>query len=242
MHPLIERLFQFILPSQCPCCETYLEEGRKGICPDCFSKIRWIAPPFCSICGMPFVSTEVENHPCGACVKKTKYFTMARALGYYEGPLQETIHRWKYEGKSSLSPIFGEWMAEKFPHYWDPKGFDLILPVPLHIRRLRERGFNQALLLAKELSRRTGIPCRMRVLQKKVPTLPQVQLSGAEREKGVRGSFHILRGEELEGKTVLLVDDVYTTGATVNECSKVLLAAGTARVDIFTLAHAIKIT
>ena len=242
MHPLFERLFQFILPSQCPCCETYLEEGQRGICPDCFSKIRWVTPPFCPICGTPFVSDEVENHPCGACVKRRKYFTMARALGYYEGPLQKTIHRWKYEGKSSLSPIFGDWMAERLSHYWDPKGFDLILPVPLHLQRLRERGFNQALLLVKELSRRTGIPYRMSVLQKKVPTLPQVQLSGAEREGAVRGSFHIVRGEELEGKTILLVDDVYTTGATVNECSKVLLTAGTARVDIFTLANAIKIS
>jgi predicted amidophosphoribosyltransferase len=82
----------------------------------------------------------------------------------------------------------------------------------------------------------------MNVLQKKRPTLPQVQLSGAERERGVKKSFHILSGEELEGKTILLVDDVYTTGATVNECSKVLLAAGAARIDVFTLTHAIKIS
>jgi predicted amidophosphoribosyltransferase len=82
----------------------------------------------------------------------------------------------------------------------------------------------------------------MNVLQKKRPTLPQVHLSGAEREKGVRKSFDILSGEELEGKTILLVDDVYTTGATVNECSKVLLAAGAARIDVFTLTHAIKIS
>jgi ComF family protein len=167
---------------------------------------------------------------------------MARALGHYEGPLQEAIHRWKYEGKIGLSPIFGEWMAERLSHYWDPQCFDLILPVPLHQQRLRERGFNQALLLVRELSRRTGIPYRMNVLQKKRPTLPQVQLSGAEREKGVRKSFHILSGEELEGKTILLVDDVYTTGATVNECSKVLLAAGAARIDVFTLTHASKKT
>jgi ComF family protein len=133
-------------------------------------------------------------------------------------------------------------MAERLAYYWDPKCFDLILPVPLHKQRLRERGFNQALLLVRELSRRTGIPYRMNVLQKKRPTLPQVHLSGAEREKGVRKSFDILSGEELEGKTILLVDDVYTTGATVNECSKVLLAAGAARIDVFTLTHAIKIS
>jgi ComF family protein len=167
---------------------------------------------------------------------------MARALGHYEGPLQEAIHRWKYEGKIGLSPIFGKWMAERLSYYWDPQCFDLILPVPLHQQRLRERGFNQALLLVRELSRRTSIPYRMKVIQKKRPTLPQVQLSRAEREKGVRKSFHVLSGEELEGKTILLVDDVYTTGATVNECSRVLLAAGAARIDVFTLSHAVKIS
>ena len=165
---------------------------------------------------------------------------MARALGHYEGPLQEAIHRWKYEGKIGLSPIFGEWMAERLSYYWDPQCFDVILPVPLHQQRLRERGFNQTLLLVRELSRRSGIPYRMNVVQKKRPTLPQVQLSGAERERGVRKSFHILGEEELEGKTILLVDDVYTTGATVNECSRVLLAAGAARIDVFTLTHTVK--
>jgi ComF family protein len=240
MHPFIERLFQFLLPSQCHCCEKFLEQGQKGICSDCLSKIEWIEPPFCSLCGTPFASKEVEIHLCGACITKKKYFTMARALGFYEGSLKEAIHRWKYQEKTYLTPFFGERMAEGLYRYWDPKIFDLLIPVPLHTHRLRERGFNQALLLVKELSRRTGIPYRKRVLRKIRPTLPQVHLSGVERERGVRGSFDINGGEELEGKSILLVDDVYTTGATVNECSKVLMAGGADRVDVLTLAHAIK--
>jgi ComF family protein len=107
---------------------------------------------------------------------------------------------------------------------------------------LRERGFNQAVLLVRELSRQTGIPFRKRILRKRKPTVPQVSLSGAEREKAVRGSFHVVGREELEGKSILLVDDVYTTGATVNECSKVLLAGGAKRVDVLTLAHAVKMS
>ena len=165
---------------------------------------------------------------------------MARAVGYYEGPLREAIHRWKYEEKNYLSLFFGEKLAEGFCRYWDPQSFDLIIPVPLHSKRLREQGFNQALLLVKELSRRTRIPYSKRLLQKRILTPPQVNLSGGEREKGVRGSFHIQRDEEIEGKSILLVDDVYTTGATVNECSKVLLKAGAERVDVLTIAHAIK--
>jgi len=240
MRALIERCLQFLLPPQCHCCEKFLEEGQQGICPDCLSKIRWIEPPLCTLCGVPFLSREIENHPCGACLTRGKYFTMARAVGYYEGPLREAIHRWKYEEKSYLTLFFGEKLAEGFCRYWDPQSFDLIIPVPLHSKRLRERGFNQALLLVKELSRRTQIPYSKRLLQKRILTPPQVNLSGGEREKGVRGSFHIQRDEEIEGKSILLVDDVYTTGATVNECSKVLLKAGVERVDVLTIAHAIK--
>jgi ComF family protein len=233
-------LFQFFLPPQCPCCEKFLEEGQQGLCSNCLSEIRWIEPPFCSICGIPFISKEVESHPCGACVTHRKYFTMARALGAYEGSLQEAIHRWKYEGKTYLTPFFAEWMEEGLNRHWGPHSLDLLIPAPLHPQRLRERGFNQALLLVKELSRRTGIPYRKTILQKKKPTIPQVNLSGTEREKGLRGAFQVIGKEELLGKSVLLVDDVYTTGATVNECSKVLLRGGAERVNVLTLAHAVK--
>jgi ComF family protein len=167
---------------------------------------------------------------------------MARALGSFEGSLQKAIHRWKYEGKEYLHIYFGKWMTEGFYDYWGPDLIDLLISVPLHKERLRERGFNQALLLVKELSRRTGIPYRKRVLQKKKPTVPQVNLNGQEREKGVRGAFEVIAGKEVEGKVILLVDDVYTTGATVNECSRVLLAGGAKRVDVLTLAHALKTT
>jgi ComF family protein len=131
-------------------------------------------------------------------------------------------------------------MTEGLNRYWEPHSLDLLIPVPLHPRRLRERGFNQALLLAKELSCRTGIPYFKAILKKKKPTLPQVNLSGVEREKGLRGAFHVVEKKKLLGKSVLLVDDVYTTGATVNECSKVLIAGGAGKVDVLTLTHAIK--
>ena len=233
-------VFQFFLPPQCPCCERFSEEGKQGFCSNCLSQIRWIEPPFCSICGIPFISREVETHPCGACVTHRKYFTIARALGAFEGSLQEAIHRWKYEGKTYLTPFFASWMAEGLNRYWEPGSLDLLIPVPLHTRRLRERGFNQSLLLVRELSRRTGIPYRKSILQKKKSTIPQVNLSGVEREKELKGTFHVIGKEELSGLSVLLIDDVYTTGATVNECSKVLLRGGAKRVDVLTLAHVLR--
>jgi ComF family protein len=239
MRPFLERLLQFFLPSQCYCCQKFLDEGQQGLCSSCFSGIRWIEPPFCSVCGIPFVSAEIESHCCGHCLTKRKYFTMGRALGYYEGSLREAIHRWKYQGKTYLTSLFGEWMAGTMSRYWDPSSIELLIPVPLHPRRLRERGFNQALLLARELSRRTGIPFRKRLLRKERSTLPQVSLSGRERERGVKGVFNLAKEEEVGGKSILLIDDVYTTGATVNECAKMLLARGAKRVDVFTVAHAV---
>ena len=236
----LSAVFEFFLPSQCPCCGKFLDEGRQGFCSKCLSEVRWIEPPFCSICGTPFISGEVEDHPCGACVVQRKYFRMARALAAFEGSLQGAIHRWKYEGKTHLTPFFAEWMAEGLNRYWEVRSIDFLIPVPLHPQRLRERGFNQALLLAESLSRRTGIPALKTILKKKKPTLPQVNLSGVEREKGLRGAFHVAQREELLGKSVLLIDDVYTTGATVNECSKGLVKGGAERVDVLTLAHAIK--
>jgi ComF family protein len=240
MRLFIDRLFQFLLPSQCHCCQRFLEESERGLCSDCFSRIRWIEPPFCSVCGSPFVSKEAGIHPCGECAKGKKHFTTARALGAYEGPLQEAIHRWKYEGKVTLTFLFGRWLAEGVKRYWNPSPFELLIPVPLHKQRLRQRGFNQALLLATQLSLLTGVPFRKSALKKLRPTLPQVDLSGLERRKSVKGSFNVAKGEEVRGKCVLLIDDVYTTGATVNECAKVLMAAGSERVDVLTLARALK--
>ncbi len=164
---------------------------------------------------------------------------MGRALGYYEGPFREAIHRWKYQGKTYLTPLLGEWMARGVFEHWEADGFDLVIPVPLHLHRLRARGFNQALLLAKELGRRTGIPYLKRVLEKSKPTVPQVSLSGAEREKEIRGAFRLSGEERVRGKCILLVDDVFTTGATVNECARILLSGGAKRVDVLTLAHAL---
>ena len=241
MHLSLGRLFQFFLPSQCACCGTFLGEGQPGLCAECFARTRPIEPPFCSVCGVPFVSSLGESHVCGACQVRKKHFTTARAVAYYEGPLQETLHRWKYERRISLTPFLGRWMAEGLRRCWPRPRFDLLIPVPLHVKRLRERGFNQALLLTEELSRWTRIPYEKRVLQKRRATVPQVDLSGIDRERGIKGAFTVLGNGPVEERSILLVDDVFTTGATVNECAKVLLAAGAGRVDVFTLARAVKL-
>ena len=132
-------------------------------------------------------------------------------------------------------------MAAGLVRYWGHLApFDLMIPVPLHRDRLRQRGFNQSVLLAREISRATGLPYQKSGFEKQRATVPQVNLSGPERERALRGVFRVTRESGLKDRSVLLLDDVYTTGATVNECAKELLTAGAKSVDVLTLAHAIK--
>ena len=191
-------LFQFFLPPQCPCCEKFLEEGQQGFCSNCLSEIHWIEPPFCSICGIPFISKEVESHPCGACVTHRKYFTMARALGAYEGSLQEAIHHWKYEGKTHLTPFFAEWMAEGLNRYWEPDSFDLLIPVPLHHPAIKGKRVQSS------PPPREGVkPSDRDSLPKNDPSKEETHHSSSESQrrrkgKGVKGGFPCDR----EGRTV----------------------------------------
>jgi ComF family protein len=153
--------------------------------------------------------------------------------------MAETIHRFKYQGASRLAKPLGIFLAE----YKDPEfpfsAFELILSVPLHPRRLRQRGFNQSLLLARRVSRKHSIPLDFTTLQRIRHTEPQTQLSGSERQKNIRGAFEVRRPEVIAEKHILLIDDVFTTGATVQECAKVLLKAEAKQVDVLTLARAL---
>jgi ComF family protein len=149
----------------------------------------------------------------------------------------EAISRLKYGGLTRLARPLGNLLAE----YQDPdfklSENDLVIPVPLHTRRLRERGFNQSLLLARQVSRRRSIPLNFTALQRARQTQPQTQLSGPERRKNVRGAFEVRKREAVKGKRILLIDDVFTTGATVQECAYVLREAGATEVQVLTLAR-----
>jgi ComF family protein len=153
--------------------------------------------------------------------------------------LKEAIHRFKYMAEFSLLKVFGILLYSTFQTLPHECKVDFIVPVPLHIRRLRERGFNQALLLARALGKRTRIPCRERALRKIKDTPFQTVLQGRERRRNLKGAFHVENKMEIKGNSILLVDDVYTTGTTVNECSRTLLKEGAERVVILTLARAI---
>jgi ComF family protein len=151
----------------------------------------------------------------------------------------EAIHMFKYGKKTSLCRPLGLLARETFFRFWDVSAIDLLVPVSLHVKRLRERGFNQAHLLIRRWAKEEEIPFDGRALSRDRWTEPQTSLSRTERQKNIRGAFSVRHSEQIKGRKILLVDDVYTTGATVNECARVLMKAGAQRVDVLTLARAV---
>ena len=210
--PLAEALLNLLFPPKCVAC------GVRGswLCPDCMDQIEFFEPPW------QWMLDEISPLQDVRC---------AARLG---GPLREAIHSFKYEGLRALARTLGEVLYD----CWDvePWPVDVIVPVPLHPSRLRERGYNQSALLARELARHTGLPIAERVLLRISPTRPQVGLNVAERAENVRDAFRC-RDESLRGQQVLLVDDVLTTGATLRACAQALLQGKARAVWGLTLAH-----
>jgi len=165
-------------------------------------------------------------------------FSMARALGKYEGALLDTIHLFKYHGKISAGEALGRMMAKTSYDFLVIGDYSLIIPVPLHPKRLRERGFNQSLILARQISKIFSIPLDFITLRRKIRTEAQVNLSRQKRVANVRGAFEVTARNGIEGKKILLIDDVYTTGSTVKECSEILMKNGAEEVAVLTLARA----
>ncbi len=239
MEGIVKGLIDLIFPPLCAFCGSPLAEDDTGeICPGCLRNVRFISPPICPQCGVPFVSQSGEDHLCGQCLRRQWHFGSARALGLYEGAIREAIHLLKYRGKSFLAKSLVGLVSMGYP-FIDYDAYDLMLPVPLHPKRLRERGFNQALIVGRVIGRREGVPCPGFVLRKTRWSAPQIHLSPKEREKNVKGSFAVADPAKVRGKRILLIDDVMTTGSTVNECARELLKAGAEGVDVFTLARAV---
>jgi ComF family protein len=228
-----------LFSSQCIMCGEKRENGEDGICHGCLSQIDYISSPLCQRCGLPFLPESGSDHFCQGCLTLPPSFGIARALAKYAGGLKEAITCFKYGDKITLGENLGRFMA-KIP-YPDLTltTYNLLMPVPLHPKRLKERGFNQAVILASQMSRKYQIPLDSLSLRRNRPTESQINLNFKERRRNVRGAFEVKDRKKVKAKNVLLIDDVYTSGATVNECAKVLMKAGAARVDVLTLARAV---
>jgi len=223
LRPYLEALADHFYPQWCVGCD-----GRSSdiLCGACFESLPWTGSPTCERCGVP---TAFETPVCGACKNVDFAFETARAPLRYEGVGKEIVHALKYRGYTPVAaklaaPLLAESVGGEF---------DGIVPVPLHRARLRKRGFNQAALLARGLAGRMNSPVSD-TLQVVRSTRDQVELSAAERRRNVAGAF--LAGTRTRGK-LLLVDDVFTTGATTNACAAALLRAGAAEVHAVTLCR-----
>jgi ComF family protein len=228
-YALISKILNILYPSECPLCRGASDVfSHSPICTSCWSKIKRYTGPSCRICAMPF-SSEYSNI-CWQCLKKLPPFLMAINYGLYEGVLAEAINQLKFHGVKRLSKPLGMLMQGL-----DLPVMDGIVPVPLNVKRLRERGFNQSLLIARVISKKIRVPLLMDILLKKKETPPQVGLSAKERLLNLKNAFDV-KGD-VNGLRLLLVDDVMTTGATVTECSKTLMKAGAKEVIVLTLAR-----
>jgi len=226
---LISVFLNIIYPSKCPLCGSAPDVfNYSPICSTCWSKVKRYRGPSCRFCGIPF-SSEYSK-VCGQCLKKPPPFSTVITYGLYEGVLAEAINQLKFHGVKRLSKPLGALLQSlNLPRV------DFIMPVPLSLKSLRERGYNQSLLIARVISKSVKVPLIIDALLKKKETSPQIGLSAKERLSNLKNAFEV-KGD-IKGLRLLLVDDVMTTGATVTECSKQLIKAGAKEVIVLTLAR-----
>ncbi|MEN8134823.1 MAG: ComF family protein [Thermodesulfobacteriota bacterium] len=234
---IISSVTELLFPASCLACGQPPEQfGKIMLCRSCLAEVRLIDRPLCKCCGRPFHEATGDEHLCGLCLKDHYHFDMARALVQYRPPITTIISRFKYHGQTTSLKSF-QAIQQQLPGLTDLNQPDLIIPIPLHLKRLRQRGFNQALLLARALYPNHQQLIDFRVLERHRFTEPQTGLSGKIRRKNLKNAFRVKDEEVVKGKRVLLVDDVFTTGTTVNECAKVLKKAGSQEVQVLTIAR-----
>jgi ComF family protein len=215
---------------------------RPYFCPGCLQSLVPLAHPLCACCGTSVSGGDGPEPLCAHCREQRPAFDMARAVFAYEGSLREVVQCLKYRGKTQLARPLGRLMHAAYRRFWPPPAVEAILPVPLHRRRLRGRGFNQALLLVRRWPQAPAeprVPVECGVLVRTRATLPQAGLDRRARQSNISNAFAVRRPERVAGRRLLLVDDVITTGATVGECARVLKECGAERVDVLALARVI---
>lgn len=236
----MESIVSLFVPATCASCAGSLR-GMDGdrLCTACAGSIDRIPEPFCSVCGAPREERPggLFPGPCEAC-RAGRHFGQARAYGVFDTLLRDLVTRLKYSGESRLGNPLGHLLLHAAQEHFTLQDYDVVVPVPLHRERLRERGFNQSFLLARPLARAGRLPI-VHAIDRTVNTKSQVGLQGAARRANVREVFTVAprRRDGVSRRRVLLVDDVMTTGATVDECARALLGAGAKKVDVIVLAR-----
>ena len=227
-----------LLPPRCVSCEAPVEsQGR--LCADCWGKVRFLEEPMCACCGVPFEFAHGAGTLCGACAATAPRFRRARSVFVYDDGSREIVLRFKHADRTDAAPVFGAWLARAGAAMLARA--EVVAPVPLHRARLFRRRYNQAALLANAAGRAAGVAVAADLLQRVRNTPVQGGLSRVQRYANVRGAFRVRPGRRaaVDGRVVVLVDDVMTTGATADSCARALLGAGAVHVDVLTLARVV---
>jgi len=238
----LSQLVDIVYPPRCHMCSQFLPADEDlpsshHLCRNCLADLTPITHPICTVCGLPFHTSKGQDHLCENCLRKRPWYDLARSPFLYSGPLMKAIQRFKYNSETQLTPSLGAlFFSSAIELIPNPRDF-LTIPVPLHRRRLRERGFNQSLLLAKALSSYLGTQLDYLCLIRKRHTRAQTGLGKEERRKNVKDAFSVISPHIIEGRKIILVDDVFTTGYTLNECARTLKKSGATAVICLTLAR-----
>ena len=239
MRPWFESLLWCVYPAYCRCCHEPLGLSRVPyLCDPCWAALRWIDTPYCACCGTPLAAEAPQSARCDMCRSESPPLRR-RSLVKYHGAMREAIHLLKYERRLVLMRHFDRMIEQRATSIRELGDFDVLVPVPLHPSRYRTRGFNQAELLARSVSCHTGIPIVHRAVIRIRATKPQSSLSSAEqRRQNISQAFAVPDADHVQGRRLLLIDDIYTTGATIREIAMTLHQVGAAEVGAFTLARA----
>lgn len=238
LNHLFKKLLHILLPPQCVSCDQLLE-NTLGVCPSCWKKVTFISDPYCICCGMPFELDLEEDLICGECYRQKPFFDVCRSVVAYNKNSRSLIIKFKHSDALYLAPLFTRWLKAISVDLITSEA--LIVPVPLHWTRLFTRTYNQAAILARLLAIETKTQFLPTALKRKRRTSSQGGLSRKARIENVSGCFELnLKYQDIiRHKRVILIDDVFTTGATVNACAKVLKKAGAKKIIVLTLGRVI---
>ena len=226
-----------VLPPRCLACGTIIDEPD-ALCGQCWAAMSFFAPPWCARCGLPFPHPMGDDAICPDCARDRPSWDRARAVLRYDKHSRRLVLALKHADRTHLARALGGWMRRAGAELLD--GADLVLPVPLHWTRLFARRYNQAGLLAQAIRAAGGPPVAPDWLVRRRRTPSQGRLGAAARARNVRGAFALRTGRSIRGKRIVLIDDVLTTGATVEECARVLRRGGAEFVGVLTLARALR--
>lgn len=221
-YVVLNEITDFVYPRRCPVCDGIVKPGLL-ICRECRGKIKTVSEPVCKQCGKPLQNERQEY--CGDCRRKKHIFCQGKAVFVYEGRIKQSMYRFKYGGKREYALYYAKEAARLYERWIIRHGIEAIVPVPMYFLKKRRRGYNQAEVFAKALGRETGLPVEARMVKRVRSTVPQKELSDAERRCNLKNAFQSDRNI-VNYKQILLVDDIYTTGSTMDAVGEVLLSAG----------------